>query len=70
MSGDSLEPGLDALHGAPGAAGLTLQEEEPGLLLQDGVGRAAGVTGHVLLCRGRYTQEWLKSHAQTTCRRF
>ena len=51
MSSNSLEPGLDALHGTPGAAGLTLQEKEPGFLLQDGVRRAAGVACHILFCR-------------------
>lgn len=30
-------------------AGHALEEEEPGLLVKDGVGAAAGVAGHVLL---------------------
>ena len=30
-------------------AGHTLEEEQPGLLVEDGVGGPAGVTGHVLL---------------------
>ena len=29
--------------------GHTLQEKQPGLLVEYGVGTAAGVTGHVLL---------------------
>ena len=30
-------------------AGHTLEEEQPGLLVEDGVGGPAGVAGHVLL---------------------
>ena len=67
MSGNSLEPGLDALHGAPGAAGLALQEEEPGLFLQDGVGRAAGVARHVLLCKREGTGMSMYSKIVVSC---
>ena len=49
LSGDGLESGLDALHRTAGVAGHALQEEQPCLLLQDGVGRPAGVARHVLL---------------------
>lgn len=48
---DSLEAGFDAGHGAAGVAGLALQEVEPRVLLQDGVGGAARVAGDVLFCR-------------------
>ena len=30
-------------------AGHALEEEEPGLLVEDGVGGPAGVSGHILL---------------------
>lgn len=46
---DSLETGLDALDRAPRVAGHALQEEQPRLLVQDGVGRPAGMAGDVLL---------------------
>ena len=49
LPGDGLEPGLDGLHGAARVARHALQEEQPGLLLQDRVGRAARVARHVLL---------------------
>ena len=49
FSGDGLKTGLNGLHRAGGMAGHALQEEEPGLLVEDGVGTAAGMTGHILL---------------------
>ena len=49
LAGNGLESGLDGLHRAAGVAGHALEEEQPALLLQDGVGGAAGVAGDVLL---------------------
>ncbi len=49
VGSDGLEPQLDALHGTARATSLALEEEQPRLLLQDGVGRTARVTGHILL---------------------
>ena len=49
LAGNGLETALDAGHRTPRAAGLALQEEQSGVLLQDGLRRAAGLTGHVLL---------------------
>ena len=46
---DGLEPGLDGLHRAPRVARHALQEEQPRLLVQDGVGGTAGVARDVLL---------------------
>ena len=44
-----LETSLDGLHRAGAVAGHALEEEEPGLLVEDGVGGPARVTRHVLL---------------------
>ena len=44
-----LETGLDGLDTARGVAGHALEEEQPGLLVEDGVRGPAGVAGHVLL---------------------
>merc|ERR1719374_393101 len=49
LAGDGLEAGLDGLHRARGVARHALKEEEPGLLVEDGVGAAAGVAGYILL---------------------
>ena len=49
LSGDGLETGLDGLHRAPRVTGHALQEEQPALLVEDGVGGSAGVARHVLL---------------------
>ena len=46
---DGLESGLDGLHRAPGVAGHALEEEQAGLLVENGVGGAARVARHVLL---------------------
>ena len=49
LAGDGLETGLDGLDRAARVALHALEEEDPGLLVQHGVGRAAGVAGDVLL---------------------
>ena len=49
LSGDGLETRLDALDRALGVAGHALEEKESHVLVEDGVGGAAGVTEHVLL---------------------
>ena len=48
LAGDGLETGFDGLYGTAGVTGHALQEEEPGLLVEDGVGAAASVTRHIL----------------------
>ena len=49
FSSDCLETGLDGLDRASGVACHTLEEKETSLLVEDGVWRAAGVAGHILL---------------------
>lgn len=49
LARDGLETGLDTGHGAAGVAGLTLQEVETCVLLEDGVWRPAGVARYILL---------------------
>lgn len=49
LAGDGLETGLNTSDRASRPARLALQEEQPGVLLEDGFGRAAGVARHVLL---------------------
>lgn len=49
LSGDGLESSLDTGYGAAGVARLTLQEVQTRVLLEDSVGRAAGVACYVLL---------------------
>jgi hypothetical protein len=44
-----LETRFNASHRAPRPAVFTLQEENSGVLLQDGVGGTAGVAGDILL---------------------
>ena len=49
FAGDSLETWFDARHRTSRPAGLALQEEETGVILQDCLGRSAGVTCYILL---------------------
>lgn len=47
-----LESRLDALDRAAGTTRLTLEEEQPRLLLQESVRRTTCVAGNILLCGG------------------
>ena len=49
FSSDCLETGLDGLDRASGVACHTLEEKETSLLVEDGVWRATGVAGYILL---------------------
>jgi len=49
LPGHGLEAVLDGGHGAARATGLALEKEDSGVLLEEGVGGATGVAGHVLL---------------------
>jgi len=49
LSRDGLEASFDGLHRAGALTGHALEEEQPGLLDEDGVRGPAGVAGHVLL---------------------
>lgn len=51
LARDGLEACLNAGHRAARVTRLTLQEVQASVLLQDGLWRAARVTGHVFLCR-------------------
>merc|ERR1719250_80867 len=46
---DGLEPSLNGLDRAGAVAGHALEEEQPGFLIQDGVGGPACVTCYILL---------------------
>jgi hypothetical protein len=49
LARDGLETGPDGLHRASRVTRHALQKEQSRLLVEDGVGGAAGVAGHVLL---------------------
>lgn len=49
LAGDGLETALYTCDRTPRTASLTLQEEQSGVLLKNGLRRATGLTGHVLL---------------------
>jgi len=49
VGSDSLEAKLDALYRASRATRLTLQEEQSRLLLENGVGRSAGVARKIYI---------------------
>lgn len=51
LARDCLEACFNASHRAARVTRLTLQEVQPSVFLQDGLWRAACVTGHVFLCK-------------------
>lgn len=51
LPSDSLEASLDGGDRTARATGLTLKEEQSGVLLQDGVTGPTCVTRHILLCK-------------------
>ena len=50
LSGDGLETGLDGLDRTPGVAGHALEEEQTGLLVQNGVRRSGSNWMYSLMC--------------------
>lgn len=59
LARNGLETSFNAGHRAARVTRLTLQEVQPSVLLQDGLWRAACVTGHVFLCKNSRREQYV-----------